>query len=303
MVLKAIPEQRPVDSAERRRAPRFRRDGAGSTCYRQVSSSNDPAPMRHLIIEEPVSRAAIWSVRIAWFALAVTLIAILLLRFQRVELLPGFASLAAGLALAVMAVALSIAAFVRIWMEGRRGLRSAVGGLLISFLVLGWPGWHVAKALTLPVLNDVATDTENPPAFSRSRVVLEARRGRIPPDPSPETRAKQRDAYPQVAPLTLDVPADEAFELARKAATNRGWEILEAVAPGGRIGLGRIEAIDRTFLLRLPDDIAVRIRPRADGTRIDVRSASRIGAHDLGQNAQRVRSYLEEVSNLAIALK
>ena len=259
--------------------------------------------MRHIIIEEPVSRAAQWSVRVAWFSLAVSAIADALLRAQSVELLPGFVSLAAGLALALAAVALALFAFVRIWTEGRRGVRSAVAGLLIACAVLGWPGWHVAKALTLPALNDVSTDVENPPAFSRSRAVIEARRGRIPPDPPPETRAKQAAAYPQIAPLTLDVPAEEAFELARQAAVNRGWQVLEAVKPGGRLGLGRIDAVDRTFLMRLPDDVTVRIRPRADGARIDVRSASRIGTHDLGQNARRVRAYLDELSNLAIALK
>jgi uncharacterized protein (DUF1499 family) len=82
-----------------------------------------------------------------------------------------------------------------------------------------------------------------------------------------------------------------------------GWRIIEAVKPGGRMGLGRLEAVDRTFLLRLPDDVTVRIRPRADGTRIDVRSASRIGTHDLGANAARIRRFLDEVSNLAIAAK
>ncbi len=278
------------------------RDGAGPNWYRAIPPTI-AEPMRHIIIEEPVSRAAQWSVRVAWFSLAVTLIAVALLRFQAVELLPGFAALAAGLGLALSAVILAFAAFVRIWTEGRRGVKSAVGGLLIAFVVLGWPGWHVANGLTLPALNDVSTDIENPPAFSRSRAVLEARRGRVPPDPPPETRAKQAAAYPQVAPITLDVPAEEAFELAQKAALNQGWRILEATKPGGRLGLGRIEAVDRTLLLRLPDDVTVRVRPRADGARIDVRSASRIGKHDFGQNARRVRAYLEEISNLAIALK
>ena len=105
----------------------------------------------------------------------------------------------------------------------------------------------------------------------------------MPPDRAARKhRIAQREAYPQIAPLTLDVPPEEAFDLVRKAAANRGWQVIEAVRPGGRVGLGRIEAVDRTFLLRLPDDITVRIRPRADGTRIDVRSASRIGSHDLG---------------------
>lgn len=259
--------------------------------------------MRRLIIEEPISRAAVWSRRIAWFALVVTAMAVALMRFQLVDLLPGFVSLAAGLGLAMTAVGFAFLAFVRIWNEGRRGIGAAAGGLLIAFAVLGWPGWHAVKAFALPAINDVTTDTENPPAFARSRVALERRDGRIPPDPPPEARLRQREAYTEIAPLTLDLPPEESFELARRAATNRGWVVIEAVPPGGRVGLGRIEAIDRTVLLRMPDDITVRIRPRADGARIDVRSASRLGTHDLGQNAARIRGYLEEISNLALAVK
>ena len=97
--------------------------------------------------------------------------------------------------------------------------------------------------------------------------------------------------------------ADEAFELARKAAVNRKWQIVEAIRPGGRIGNGRIEAVAHTRILNLPADITVRVHPRADGARIDVRSASRIGDRDFGDNADRIRSYLDEVANLAIALK
>jgi uncharacterized protein (DUF1499 family) len=49
--------------------------------------------------------------------------------------------------------------------------------------------------------------------------------------------------------------------------------------------------------------VTVRVRPRADGARIDIRSASRLGTHDLGTNAKRIRAFLDEVSNLAIAAK
>jgi uncharacterized protein (DUF1499 family) len=261
--------------------------------------------MRRLILEEPVSRAASWSRKIAWFALAVTAVAVAFMRLGIVDVLPGFVSLATGLGLAVLAVLLAFAAFLRIWMEGRRGLGAAVTGLVLALLILAYPGLYAVRALTLPALNDISTDIDDPPAFSRSRAAVEARGGRVPPDPPRETRIAQRTAYPQVAPLTLDVSPEEAFELVRKAAADRGWQVIEAVRPGGRVGLGlgRLEAIDRTFLLRLPDDITVRIRPRADGSRIDVRSASRLGTHDLGQNARRIRAYLEEVSNLALALK
>jgi uncharacterized protein (DUF1499 family) len=259
--------------------------------------------MRRLIIEEPVSRPAKWSPVVASFALAVTVIAVLLIRLSRVDYAAGFAALGTGLGLALLAILLSLFSFVRIWQDGRRGLASAVRGLLLGAAILAYPGWFAISAVRLPTINDITTDTENPPPFSRSRAALDARGQRVPPDMPPDVRVAQREAYSQIAPLTLDVGPEEAFELVRKAAMNLGWRVIEAVKPGGRMGLGRLEAVDRTFLLRLPDDVTVRIRPRADGTRIDVRSASRIGTHDLGANAARIRRFLDEVSNLAIAAK
>lgn len=258
--------------------------------------------MRRLILEEPFSRPARWSPKLAWFALAVTVMAILLIRFGRIDYRSGFIALGAGLAVAGVAVAMSFMAFVRIWQEGRRGLGSAIKGLVLAALVLAYPAFMAVRAVTLPPINDVSTDTEDPPSFSRSRAALEARAGRVPPDVPSAMRDLQRDAYVQIAPLTLDIGPEEAFGLVRKAAANLGWQVVEAVPPGGRVGLGRLEAVDRTLILRMPDDITVRIRPRADGTRIDVRSASRFGNHDLGANARRIRAFLEETSNLALAM-
>jgi uncharacterized protein (DUF1499 family) len=258
--------------------------------------------MRRLILEEPYSRPARWSPTLAWFALVVTALAVLLIRMGRIDYQSGFVALGAGIAIALLAVALAFIGFVRIWQEGRRGLGSALFGLFVAALVLAYPGFMALKAATLPAIADVSTDTDDPPAFSRSRAALEAREGRIPPDPSPEARNLQREAYVQIAPLTLDIGPDEAFGLVRKAADNLGWQVIEAAPPGGRTGAGRLEAIKRSLVLKMPDDITVRIRPRVDGTRIDIRSASRIGPHDLGANAAHIRDFLEEVSNLAIAM-
>lgn len=257
--------------------------------------------MRHLIIEEPFSRPARWSPRVAWFSLVVSLLATAMIRWGMVGYDEGFVALAAGVALAILAVLFSLIAFVRIWQEGRQGLGGAIRGLLIAALVLAYPGFMAFKAVTLPVINDISTDTENPPAFSRSRAALEARGGRVPPDVSPEVRESQRRAYVLIAPLTLDIDPVETFALVQKAAANLGWQVVEAVPPGGRQGAGRLEAIDRSFALKLPDDVTVRIRPRADGSRIDIRSASRVGRHDLGGNARRIRAFLDETSNLALA--
>lgn len=259
--------------------------------------------MRRLIIEEPYSRPARWSPMVAWFALVVTALSTLLIRFGRIDYQSGFIALGLGLVIALLAAGLSLLAFVRIWQEGRRGLGSAIKGLVLAALVLGYPAYMGLKAVTLPAINDVSTDTDDPPAFSRSHAALTSRDGRIPPDVPPEERELQREAYVQIAPLSLDIPPEDAFPLVRKAAENLGWKIIEAVPPGGRTGAGRLEAIDRTRILKIPEDITVRVRPRVDGTRIDIRSASRIGHHDLGTNAKRIRAFLDEASNLALAVK
>ena len=65
---------------------------------------------------------------------------------------------------------------------------------------------------------------------------------------------------------------------------------------------GQIEAIARTPILGFREDIVVRVRGSADGARIDVRSASRYGRHDLGSNAARVRSLLEDIDDTAATL-
>lgn len=259
--------------------------------------------MRRLLIEEPVTRAGPLARRLAVFAILASGVALILVRDPRADTDAALTALAAGLGIALVAVLAALFAFVRVWREGARGLGAAVAGLVLALIVLAYPAYVGARALRLPALSDITTDIDNPPAFSRSRAAFTARTGRYPPEPGPAAREGQRAAYPQIAPLTLDIGADEAFELARKAALARRWQIVEAIRPGGRTGNGRIEAVSRGLILNLPDDVTVRIRPRADGARIDVRSASRLGRRDFGTNADRIRRYLDDVANLALAVK
>ncbi|AYO85182.1 DUF1499 domain-containing protein [Methylobacterium brachiatum] len=259
--------------------------------------------MRRLPLEEPITRAGPLSRQLAVFAIIATGLALIVVRDPRADTDAALVALAAGLCVALVAAVAAVFAFVHVWREGARGLGAALAGLLLALLLLGYPAYLGLRGLRLPALSDITTDIDNPPAFSRSRAAFAARGGRYPPDPGPAIRERQRGAYPQIAPLTLDIGADEAFELARKAALNRHWQIVEAIRPGGRTGNGRIEAVARGLILNLPDDVTVRIRPRADGARIDVRSASRIGGRDFGSNADRIRAYLDDVANLALAVK
>jgi uncharacterized protein (DUF1499 family) len=57
-----------------------------------------------------------------------------------------------------------------------------------------------------------------------------------------------------------------------------------------------VEATDTTFWFGFKDDVVVRVRPEGEGSRIDVRSMSRVGVSDLGANAERVRKFLAKLS-------
>jgi hypothetical protein len=255
---------------------------------------------RRLVFEEPVSRAALWSRRLAWFSLAVLLLALLVFRTGEPSL-QGLAPVAAAYLIVLLALLLSLLAFARIWQSGHRGVGMASGAFLLCVLMLAPAAYVGVRLLTLPALADISTDIDDPPAFSRSRAALDIRAGRVPPDVATDRRRLQRQAYPKAVPIVLEVPAEAAFDIARRAVLARGWQVIEASRPGGRSGAGRIEAVARSRILNTSEDITIRIRPRADGSRIDIRSASRLGSHDLGVNAARIAAFAEEIELLVDA--
>jgi uncharacterized protein (DUF1499 family) len=172
----------------------------------------------------------------------------------------------------------------------RRGFRRSLAGLAIGLVVVGLPLGFLSTARGVPPIHDITTDPDDPPAFE----ALLARRAGAPNPPGyagEEVAARQRAAYPEIQPLRTDLPPERAFEAALVAAERMGWEIVGA-APSE----GRIEATDTTFWFGFKDDVVIRVRPENVGSRIDLRSKSRVGISDLGTNAARVQRYLTELS-------
>ena len=154
--------------------------------------------MRRLILEEPYSRAAIWSRRLAVFALAVAGMAAALSRAGAVAPAGALAVFGAALVLACLAGLLAVTAGVVIWRTGRRGAGVAAVGLLLAACLLAYPAWLSWRAIALPKLDDVSTDLDpaTPVSFLRSIKALEARGGRTPAEPGAAAREAQRRAYP-----------------------------------------------------------------------------------------------------------
>jgi uncharacterized protein (DUF1499 family) len=258
--------------------------------------------MRRLILEEPYSSAALWSRRLALFAFAVAGMAVALSRAGAVEPAGALAVLGSSLVLACLAGLLSATAAIVIWRTGRRGAGIAFVGLLLALALLAYPAFLSWRAIVLPEIHDVSTDLDphNPVSFLRSIRALEARGGQTPPEPTEETRAKQQRAYPELQPILVDMETNEAYQLALEAVKARGWRIIDAVAPSVREeGVGHIDASDKSLFLGFVDDIAIRIKPLANQTRIDIRSTSRVWRHDFGANARRVQKFATEIRELA----
>jgi uncharacterized protein (DUF1499 family) len=254
--------------------------------------------MRHLIVEEPITDSALWSRRLAVFATAVIVTGVGLARLG-LDPKAVLAVLGSAIMMACLAILCAGAATIAIWRTGRRGVGILLTGGFIALAVLAYPSFLAYQAVRLPAMHDISTDIDDPPSFSLSQDALMARKGFVPPSIPPEQRQAQLLAYPDVQPIIIDLDGDEAYEAILHAVEAEHWTVVEAHPPGGRFGLGHIDAIAHGLVLGFANDITIRIRPLAGQTRIDVRSVSRIGRHDFGANARRILAFADELKTEA----
>lgn len=250
---------------------------------------------RRLYAEIRFSKLALWSWRIAVFAIPVVLFAIMLHRLGAVEYNVAYVLLAAGFAIALIAGLLAAAGFVVIWNDGLRGLGSAIVAFVISAAILGFPLFEAARSAALPPIADITTDFKDPPRFAA--VALSRPRGaNAPLYAGGETSAMQRAAYPAVKPLEVDASPDEAFNTVSSLVEQNGWRVLDSISPRSGERDGLIEAVALTPVMGFREDVSIRIRQSENGVVIDMRSASRYGKSDFGSNARRVEFFMRQIT-------
>jgi uncharacterized protein (DUF1499 family) len=147
----------------------------------------------------------------------------------------------------------------------------------------------VVAARAVPPINDITTDPANPPMFV---TITAATRGAdaAPLGYDPAFAAQQTAAYPGVRPLIVALPPAEVFPRMLAAAKAMDWAIISSDQASGRI-----EATATVPWWGFKDDIVVVMSPNGIGTRVDVRSKSRVGKSDLGVNAERIQDYLGKI--------
>jgi uncharacterized protein (DUF1499 family) len=226
-------------------------------------------------------------------AVVVAVVAVLLLAAAgvgtRAELWPyrtGFtllryAAYAGGTAIALAVLALLIT-------RPRGGaLGVLIGALGLGTLTLGIPYVQQRTVRTVPPIHDITTDPTDPPLFV-AVLPLRAEAPNSADYAGDSIAALQRVAYPEVQPVQLAEAPGAAFARALRAAESMGWTLVAADSTDGRI-----EATATTTWFGFKDDVVIRLRAEGTGTRLDVRSVSRVGRSDVGANAARIRAYVK----------
>jgi hypothetical protein len=201
----------------------------------------------------------------------------------------GFTILRWAFWFALAGALLSLAGLVITGGRPRTTLVAALVGTAVGVVAAYIPWSWKQTADALPYIHDISTDTANPPEF------VAAARLRKPGDhpityDGREVADLQQKAYPDLGSLTTKAPAEKVFEAAKAAIASMGMK-LEDADPAQ----GRIEATQTSLLYGFTDDMVVRIVTGADGTKVDVRSKSRVGRSDLGQNAKRIRTFQQKL--------
>ena len=248
---------------------------------------------------EPVSSLASWARNLAVFSVVAVLVSILIVRFGFLEVKPALATFFGALGCAGLSILVGLAAFVAIWQNGSRGMSRILLALLIDAVVLAYPAYLGLQYRKLPAIHDVTTDPIDPPRFE-ALARLRTGEGTNPAVYAGLYSAEQqRQAYPDIDTVELDVPVQRAYELALQLVTRRKWLVIDERPPLPPRRIGRIEAVARTPIMGFREDVSIRVTPDGEGSRVDIRSASRYFESDLGSNAARVSKLIEDLNNAA----
>ncbi|MDN5928081.1 MAG: DUF1499 domain-containing protein [Hyphomicrobiales bacterium] len=194
--------------------------------------------------------------------------------------------------LAVAALLLVAVSFRRVWGRGDRGGGAAIVAVLVSLLVLAPFAVAGVWFFLYPRLNDISTDLVSPPALVMAAKVRNDHMNQVGPI-TREAAARQVAAYPEITGRRYNASPGDVLGAVDHVIARRGWKIVShpPLVDGEREYT--LEAVAKTFLFGFPSDVAIRLTDEGESTYVDMRSASRYGDDDFGDNAARVSKFLD----------
>jgi hypothetical protein len=246
---------------------------------------------------EPVSSLASWARNLAVFSAVAVMVSILIVRFGFLEMKPALATFFGALGLAGLSILVSFAAFAAIWQNGSRGMSRILLALLIDAVVLAYPAYLFLQYRKLPPIHDITTDPIDPPRFDALARLRTGDGTNTAVYAGLYSAELQRQYYPDIETVELDVPVQRAFDVTMQIVTKRKWLVIDERAPQLPRRIGRIEAVARTPIMGFREDVSIRVTSDGEDSRVDIRSASRYFDSDLGSNAARVTKLIDDINN------
>lgn len=250
---------------------------------------------------EPVSSLASWARNLAVFAVVAVLVSIIIVRFDFLEMKPAMATFLGGLAIAGLSILFGLAGFAAIWQNGSRGMARILLAFLIDGAILAYPAYLGLQYRKLPAIHDITTDPIDPPRFDALSRVRTGDGTNTAVYAGLYSAEQQRQFYPAIEPIELEIPVDRAYAIARQLVIKRKWLIIDEREPQPPRRIGRIEAVARTPIMGFREDVSIRVVPDGEDSRVDIRSASRYFDSDLGSNAARVTKFIDDLNTAADA--
>lgn len=249
---------------------------------------------------EPVSSLASWARNLAVFAVVAVVVSIIIVRFGFLEMKPALATFFGGLAIAALSILFGLAGFAAIWQNGSRGMARILLAFLIDGVILAYPAYLGLQYRKLPAIHDITTDPIDPPRFD-ALARLRSSDGANPAVYAGLYSAEQqRQFYPDIEPIELEIPVDRAYAIALQLVNKRKWLVIDeraaAAAPHRPHRSGGAHP-DHGF----PRGYLDPGRAGWRRFRVDIRSASRYFESDLGSNAARVTKFIDDLNTAADA--
>ena len=250
---------------------------------------------------EPFSRLATWARNLAIFSMVAVLVSILIVRFGFLEMKPAIATFFGALGCAGLSILIGLAGFAAIWQNGTRGMSRILVAFVIAAAVLAYPAYLAFQYRKLPPIHDITTDPIDPPRFEALARLRGGDGANTAVYAGLYSAEQQRQAYPDIEPVQLEIPVDRAYAIALRLVNKRKWLVIDERAPQPPRRTGTIEAVARTPIMGFREDVAIRVSAEGDDSRVDIRSSSRYFESDLGSNASRISKFIDELNTAADA--
>jgi len=161
---------------------------------------------------------------------------------------------------------------------------------LVSFIYsVLWLSFHYQRS-QLPKINDIVTNVDRPLMYIRVADLRHTDDNDVAY--SDGFAVQQQKYYPEITSLYLDEKSDEVFKKVLELVQAKSWDVVSLYPSEGVV-----EATATTPVFWFMDDVVIRVKSTEKGTRVDMRSSSRIGRGDYGTNARRVKIFLKKLED------